>query len=413
MSAPYSSVIDGARDRAGNDPIFTLNADARRRAAGGESILNATLGALMDDDGALCTMPTVIETLTRYAGSSRPAGYAPISGVPAYREAVIRDLFGDGPLAAQAVSVSTPGGTGAVHAGVVNFLAPGQKLLVPDFYWGPYRPICLHSGRQIDPFPMFDADGSFDVEGMAAGLERHIDDQGRALVVLNFPCHNPTGYSLDDGEWKEVVAAVNRAGARGPVTVMIDAAYMEFGGKAARSWIDAVPGLLESATVLVAWTASKSFAQYGARIGALVALHRDEGERTQINNTLGYTCRSTWSNCNHLGQLAVADLLTDPELVERVAAERAELAKLLDERIDAFNEYGTRAGLPTPRFDAGFFVAMFTPDQERTAAKMREMGVYTVPIPGAVRVAICSTPASAVPRLVEALEAGVAAGAGA
>ena len=410
MTSPFPSVIDGARNRAGNDPIFTLNAEARARAAAGESILNATLGALMDDDGALCTMPTVLETMARHAATGRPAGYAPISGMPAYREAVIRDLFGDGPLAAQAVCVATPGGTGAVHAGVVNFLAPGQKLLVPEFYWGPYRPICHHTGRDLEPFRMFDADGSFDVAEMAAGLERHIDAQGRAMVVLNFPCHNPTGYSLDAGEWQEVVTAVKAAGAGGRVTGMRDAAYMEFGGDSARRWIDAVPGLLEHATVLVAWTASKSFAQYGARVGALIGLHRDPAERTQIDNALGYTCRSTWSNCNHLGQLAVTELLTDPDLSGQVATERAALAALLDERIDAFNEHASKAGLPTPRFDAGFFVAMFTPDQERTAARMRELGVYTVPIPGAVRVAMCSTPAAAVPRLVEALEAGVAAG---
>lgn len=410
MSSLYSSVIDGSRDRAGNDPIFTLNAEARTRASAGESILNATLGALMDDDGALCTMPTVVETFQRHAGGTPSAGYPPIPGTPGFREAVIRDLFGSGPLAGQAGCVSTPGGTGAVYGAVVNFLDRGHKMLMPEFHWGPYRHICDHSGRRTDPFRMFDASGSFDVEGMAAGLERHMEEQGRAMVVLNFPCNNPTGYSLDADEWREVVAAVNRVGATGPLTVMVDAAYMEFGGEAARRWIDAVPGLLESATVLVAWTASKSLAQYGARIGALVALHRDPAELRQITNALGYTCRGTWSNCNHLAQLAVTDLLTDPDLAERVAVERGDLIALLRTRIDAFNEHSRKAGIPTPRFDAGFFVTMFTPDEERTAAKMREMGVYTVPIPGAVRVAICSTPTSAMPRLVEALEAGAAAG---
>ena len=411
MTTVHSSVIDGARDRTGNDPIFTLNAEARSRAAAGESILNATLGALMDDSGALCTMPTVLETFQRCAARIPSAGYPPIPGIPEFREAVIRDLFDGTSLGEQAVAVATPGGTGAVYAGVVNFLGPDEKLLVPEFYWGPYRHICDHAGRRVETFPMFDDRGAFDVDEMAAGLERHLVEQGRAMLILNFPCHNPTGYSLDAREWQEVVAAVNRTGARGPVTVMIDAAYMEFGREAARSWISAVPGLLRSATVLVAWTASKSLAQYGARIGALVALHRDEGERTQIRNALGYTCRGTWSNCNHLGQLAVTDLLTEPVLAERVAVERAGLSALLDERIDAFNEYASKAGIPTPRFDAGFFVAMFTPDQERTAAKMRELGVYTVPIPGAVRVAICATPASAMPWLVEALEAGASAGA--
>ncbi|NIP80811.1 MAG: hypothetical protein GWM90_16980, partial [Gemmatimonadetes bacterium] len=91
-----------------------------------------------------------------------------------------------------------------------------------------------------------------------------------------------------------------------------------------------------------------------ARVGALVGLHRDEGERIQIENALGYTCRSTWSNCNHLGQLAVTELLTDPELAERVTRERSGLVELLRERIDAFNEHAGAAGLPTPRYDAGF-----------------------------------------------------------
>ena len=409
MTAPHSSVISAARDRAGNDPIFALNFDARRRAAEGESILNATLGALMNDDGTLCTMPTVLETMERFA-SSRSAGYAPISGLPAFQDAVTHDLFADGPLSRQAVAVATPGGTGAVFTAIVNFLEPGQKLLVPEYYWGPYRVICGHTRRELDTFRMFDDDGSFDVEALAAGLDRHLDTQGRALVVLNFPCHNPTGYSLDQSEWRRVSETVGRAGARGPVTVLIDAAYMEFGGKAARGWIHALPGLMRNATVLVAWTASKSLAQYGARVGALVALHRDADERTQIRNAMGYTCRATWSNCNHLGQLAVTELLTDPELTERVETERSRLEALLRERIEAFNEHAGKADLPTPRYDAGFFVAVFTDDEEKAAARMRDLGVYTVPIPGAVRVAMCSTPAAAVPRLVDALKEGVRAG---
>ena len=410
MIAPQAAVIPAARDRAGNDPIFALNADARRRAAAGESILNATLGALMNDDGTLCTMPTVLDAMKRFA-TPEAAGYAPISGLPVFREAVIRDLFGDGPLAAQAVSVAAPGGTGAVYASVVNFLEPGQKLLLPEYYWGPYRVICDHAGRELDTFPMFREDGRFDVDGLGAGLDRHIGAQGRALVALNFPCHNPTGYSLDRGEWEKVSETIHRAGERGPVAVLIDAAYMEYGGDAARSWIDALPGLLRSATVLVAWTASKSFAQYGARVGALVGLHRDEGERRQIENALGYTCRSTWSNCTHQGQLAITELLMDADLAGQVRAERARLQALLQDRIEVFNEHARAAGLPTPRYDAGFFVAVFTENQEKTAAAMRRTGVYTVPLPGAVRVALCSTPASQIPRLVKALEAGVAAGA--
>lgn len=408
-SATFSSVIPGVRDRAGNDPIFALNAEASRRAAQGESILNATLGALIDDDGALGVMPTVLETLQRVQ-SGRTAGYAPISGTPAFREAVVRDLFGDGPLAAQAIAVSTPGGTGAVYEAVVNFTEPGHKLLTTSYYWGPYAEIARHAGRGLETFAMFAEDGLFDLEGLAQALERHAAMQGRALLALNFPCHNPTGYSLSADEWRRLARTVRAVGERVPVTLLIDAAYMRFGGDAETTWLEAVPSILDSATVLVAWTASKSHTQYGARVGALVALHRDGGEREQIANALGYSCRATWSNCNHLGQVALTELLTDPELAGRCDAERGELIGLMQERTERFNDAAGSAGLRIPRYDAGFFVTVFTRDAQAAAARMRELGVYVTPIGGAVRVALCSTPSSKIPRLVEALEAGVAAG---
>ncbi|MGB0542465.1 MAG: pyridoxal phosphate-dependent aminotransferase [Longimicrobiales bacterium] len=404
----HSSVIATSRNRAGNDPIFIWNGEARARAASGEDILNATIGALMNDNGTLAGLPTVIDTLTRLT-APQVGGYAPISGLPTYREAVVQDLFGDSPLASQATAVAAPGGSGAVYAAVVNFLDLGQQMLVPQFFWGPYSEITNHSGRGLDPFTMFDEDGAFDIAGMTAAIDRHLETQGRVLLVLNFPCHNPTGYSLSQDEWAQITDVVHAAGQRGPVTVLIDAAYMEFAGPESRSWVRHVPKMLEHTTVLVAWTASKSMAQYGSRIGAIVGLHADPDELAQIDNALGYSARSTWSNCPHLGQLAVTQLLTDPDLASSVSKERAALMTLLQRRIDAFNAQASKLGLPTPRFDAGFFVSVFTPDQDATAAAMREHGVYVVPIPGAVRVAICSTPESTIERLTSALEAGLAA----
>ena len=126
-------------------------------------------------------------------------------------------------------------------------------------------------------------------------------------------------------------------------------------------------------------------------------------------NALGFTCRATWSNCAHLGQLAVTELVTDPELRQRADAEREELVQLLGRRIEVFNRLAAEAGLRTPRYDSGFFLTVFTPDSERTAAVMRDDGVFVLPIPGGVRVALCATPRAELPRLVDALKAGVAA----
>ncbi len=411
--ACVSSLIPSAAGRPGDDPIFALNAEAQRRAAAGESVVNATLGALMEDDGALAVIPCVIEALARVP-IQKAAAYAPISGDASFLRAVIADVYRDPALAAQTVAAATPGGTGALYHAITNFLEPGQALLSTSYFWGPYQTIATHTGRRLETFEMFASSGGFHLAAFEEALARQLDSQGRALLFLNSPCHNPTGYSLDEHEWEALSAIVQRAGERAPLAVLVDLAYARFGSPASQGWTRHVPRMACSATVLVAWSASKSFAQYGARVGALLATHPDAAERTRIASALSFACRGTWSNCNHLGLLAIAELLSEPTLRARADAERARLIRLLDERVSAFNREAARAGLAYPRYEGGFFVSVFTSDPEKCAAKLREEGVFVVPLKekagGAVRVALCSTPAKDVPRLVAALARATKAG---
>jgi len=401
-----SALIPDAAGRPGDDPIFALNAEASARAGKGESIVNATLGALLEDDGTLAVLPSVVEAIARVP-AKRASAYAPILGAPEFLRAVVADLFDDGPLASLAVPAATPGGSGGIHHAVQNFLETGEALLTTEHFWAPYRTIAEHAGRRIETFPMFDARGRFDLEAFERGVLDLSARQRRVLVLLNFPCHNPTGYSLDADEWDGVGDVLERAGERGPVSILIDHAYAKFGVRDGRDFVEHAERWIDSATLLVAWTASKSFAQYGARVGALVAVTKEAREREVVRNALGYSCRGTWSNCNHLGQLAIASLLEDGTLRDRVERERGALLSLLGERVAAFNREAARAELAHPRYEGGFFVCVFTKDGERTAAAMRERGVYVVPMRGAVRVALCSTPARDVPRLVAALREGI------
>ena len=406
--SPLEFLVAAARQRPADDPIFALNAEAQRRAKAGESVVNATLGALMEDDGKLAVMPSVTEAL-RAVDPRRAAAYAPIAGESGFLAAVIADLFGTGALARAATAVATPGGTGALHHAIVNTLEPGQALLTSEYYWSPYHTLAEHTRRRVETFRMFGADGRFDSADFERALRAQVATQGRALILLNSPCHNPTGYSLDDREWGEVVRIVRAAAERAPVALLIDHAYAKFGGAGSERWVEHVAQLAGEALLFVAWTASKSFAQYGARIGALVAIHPDDEARRRIGNALSYSCRGTWSNCNHAGMLAVGSILSDATLRAKVDGERAKLVELLAERVRAFNAAAGAAGLRYPRYEGGFFVSVFSAAPEKTAARMRELGVFVVPIQGAVRIALCSTPARDEPRHVAALAEGVRA----
>ena len=263
-----SHLLPSRRGRPGDDPIFALNQEANARKAKGESILNATVGTLLNDDGSLAVLPTAARAVKEVATADW-AAYAPIAGSPPFLKAVVEDLFGARKdLAGQACAVATPGGSGALRHAIASFVETGQAVLTTNYYWGPYQTIADEHERRVATFSMFDASGAMDAAALDAALAARLSAQGRALLILNDPCHNPTGYSMSARDWEAVVEVVGRHAERAPVTVVLDAAYSAYGpsgGMAAP--IAALESVTDRALVAVAWSASKTFTHYGLRVG--------------------------------------------------------------------------------------------------------------------------------------------------
>ncbi|MCG3135214.1 MAG: Aromatic-amino-acid aminotransferase [Planctomycetes bacterium] len=404
MTMPH--LIAAKRGKPGDDPIFALNAEANRRKAAGEPVVNATLGALQGDDGKLSVLPTAARAM-REVPAAEFAAYAPIAGPEPFLAAVADDVLGAGaPRRSQVASCATPGGTGALRHAIACFLEPGQALLCTSFYWGPYATLAEETGRKLATFRMFSDDTATALD--AADLDRALGDlatsQGRALVILNDPCHNPTGYSMSAADWQAVSGVLLRHAERMPVTLVLDAAYAAFGPPGAmRTALAALDRIGDRVLVLHAWSASKSMTHYGARVGALLAVVPDEAARKDVAAALAFACRGTWSNCNRGGMHAVTRLLADPATRAAVDAERAGLTSLLASRVEAFNAEARRHGLRYPRYDGGFFVTVFCAKPKDAAARMREEGVFVVPVDGGLRVGICSVAAGDVPRLVSSM----------
>lgn len=400
-----SHLIPSRTGRSGDDPIFSLNREASARRERGERVVNATVGALLDDDGRLLVLPSAARAV-REVDAAEWAAYAPIAGTPDFLNAVCDDLLGRAPaLREVSVASATPGGSGALRHAIANFLEAGQAVLVPSYYWAPYRTLADELGRSIATFPMFGEDGGLNVDGLDRAVGEQIATQGRVLLFLNDPCNNPTGYSMRPAEWRWVVdvlrARAERSGA--PITLLIDAAYAAYGVEEPWSSLETLTPLLGKVGLLFAWSASKTFTHYGLRVGALVACVPEEDDRKALDAALSYSSRGTWSNCNRGGLTAVTRLLRDPELAASCAAERERAKAILQARVAAFNAAAAPKGLRYPRYEGGFFVTVFHDDAAAKAAAMRERGVYVVPGDGSLRVALCSVAERDVPLLVDAL----------
>ena len=89
-----SMVADHARWPRENDIIFNLSERAQNaeKEIGKENVVNATIGALMDDEGKLITMSSVFEQLKSLPNGEISA-YASIAGQDDYKEAVKKVCF--------------------------------------------------------------------------------------------------------------------------------------------------------------------------------------------------------------------------------------------------------------------------------------------------------------------------------
>ena len=249
---------------------------------------------------------------------------------------------------------------------------------------------------------MFAADGTLDVAALDRALAKLIAEQGRALVFINDPCNNPTGYSMRSSEWDAVVSCLASHAEKAPVTLLVDCAYFAYAAGDSRAFLTHLKPLLGKVPVLFAWTASKTFTHYGLRVGAMVACIADDKERAMTEAAFSYSCRGTWSNCNRGGLSAMTRLLVDPALRAACDAERAVLKATLHARVEAFNRLAPAKKLRYPRYEGGFFVTVFEDDAFGMAERMRKAGVFVVPQKGALRVALCSVAERDVARLVDA-----------
>lgn len=370
-----------------DDRIFALNAAAQRRAAAGAPVINATVGALLDDRGQL----VVLDTVMRVWGQLTPrevAPYAPLGGDPAYLTALARRHWPS--LSSAGVGVATTGGSGALALSLRNLLEPGQGVLAAAPYWGPYNTLAQENGVRLVTVPWPFGGEPLDVGRWEAAARDLMEAQGRLLVWLNDPCHNPTGTSLSAGERAGVLSILRDLSAEGPVTLLLDLAYLDYArdpAQVAAALADyAAFGAEGRVLVGAALSLSKAFTLYGARAGGLVfPWCSDEA----LQAALIFSCRGTWSNCPRAPMHLLMRLAGDPEASAALAAEHAHWRGVLVQRAEALGAALGALGMPPLRWDGGFFVTLPAADPEAAAAALQASDIFVVPMPEGLRVGIC------------------------
>lgn len=376
------------------DKIFGISSRAKAMIAekGADKVINATIGSLLDDEGKLVVLSSVVDTM-KTLNPVDFADYAPIGGTPQFREAVKKAAFGSFQPSCFTEAVATPGGTGAIRNTISNYSRMGDQILTSDWHWAPYNTIAGELGRCIDTYPMFDENGMFHVNAFGEKVRELIAEQKSLVIILNTPAHNPTGYSLTLEDWSGVLNVLRgEAGKAESIVLLVDAAYIDFAGdeEEYRRFLPELEKLPENILPIIAYSLSKTYTLYGTRCGAMICMAQTAEVAAEFRRVCEFSSRGSWSNSAKLAQVILSKIYADEELLKKVNEERAEYREMLIQRGRAFEEEARKAGLEIVPFDAGFFASIPCDNPDEISRKLEKEGLFIVPLAKGLRVSVAS-----------------------
>lgn len=401
-----SMAASHSKGKFATDKIFGASGAAIKAAAehGQDKVVNATIGAIMDDQEKLVCIPTV-EKVLRELPINEMIAYAPISGLPDYLKAATNLAFADNRPDAYTAAVATAGGTGGLHHTIWNYSEIGDTVLTTDWFWGPYNVLCTEAKRKLTTFTLFDEQQNFNIQAFEAKVNELLAVQESLLVILNTPAHNPTGYSLTDDEWTKVLD-VCKAKAKDPakkITMLVDIAYIDYAGEknASRRFLRLFNDLPANMLGVLTFSMSKGYTMYGQRTGAMIGISANKAVIDEFAAINQYTSRATWSNINRGAMRVLTTIDQDKALLKQFETERDGLYQMIKDRADIFMSEARACGLNVLPYRAGFFISVPAADPDAVCDKLHDDLVFAVPLKKGVRIAVCAVPAAKIKGMAE------------
>lgn len=376
------------------DTVFAIVKKAKEDIAksGAENVIDATIGSLYNEKGTIVAFESVFTPYDHIAKETKAAYAGSFVGNDSFRKQVYEWIVGGTGSTLSHSVIATPGGTGAVALTVQEILDEGETLIVPEIAWGSYKLMASMDNLNVKTYSLFDGD-HFNLTSFKETCLDVMKTQDKLLMIINDPCHNPTGYSLSMEEWEEVVTFLNECGKQVPVVLLNDIAYIDYSYdlKHARDYIKTFNAFSDNVMAVIAFSCSKSLTSYGLRCGAAILLAQSQEAVRSVEIVFEKAARATWSNVPNAAMDNFTYVTT--ENYKNYMAEKDGYIALLKERSSIFSSEADACALAYYPYKEGFFVTVRMDDnklRDRFHDALMEQHIYTVKVNKGIRVAVCS-----------------------
>ncbi|MCA9195189.1 MAG: aspartate/tyrosine/aromatic aminotransferase [Planctomycetales bacterium] len=295
--------------------------------------VNLTIGVYKDAQGQTPVLDCVKKAETLILDQEKSKGYLGIDGLSEFnRLAAELSLGGIVPLSRIAVAQS-PGGTGALKV-AADFLSAnfrGPRVWCSNPTWPNHISLFEVAGLSSQIYPYLAADKcSIDFASLLDKVER----EGKVgdVICLHACCHNPSGLDPDAQQWAEIAELT---AARGMLP-LIDFAYHGFGDglEEDRVALKAIADKHEE--FILCSSFSKNFGLYSERVGAVMAVCKDDGSAERVSSRIKQAVRSNYSNPPRHGGAIVATVLGNATLRSAWELELAAMRNRIHDMRSAF-----------------------------------------------------------------------------
>ena len=289
--------------------------------------------------------------------------YAPSSGVPQLRRAIVNKLRERNRIPADEENVIiVHGGMQGLFCSFQSVVNPGDDVLVFSPYWTPIKDLVGHcQGRLV----LVSTDEAR-VNGFRETLTRYATERTRA-IYFNTPM-NPSGVVFTRSEIEQVAQfAIDRE-----LIVIADEAYEDIVYEGEHVSIASLNGMFER--TITSFTFSKSYAMTGWRIGYTVATDpwMTGLRKTTLYSSNGVSTPTQWA--------ALAAFTTESDFL---ATSRAAYLERRDLLLAGLNELGLSCPLPAGAFYAFPDTSSISADS-RTATELLLDRANVASVPGVV-----------------------------
>ncbi|MEA5026580.1 Histidinol-phosphate aminotransferase [bioreactor metagenome] len=380
------------------DNVFTISQLAQKAADryGPDQVVNATIGSLYTEAEIIAAFDSVYSVYDQISNETKAQYAQSISGNETYIKSVYDWVRAGVSWNLHHDVIATPGGTGAIALTMMDLLDEGMSVLLPNLAWSSYRQMAKTNNLQIVTYEMFDKD-HFNCQSLIDQARRIMEKQGKVMVIINDPCHNPSGYSMTVAEWKTIIDALNQLAQKGPCILVNDIAYIDYSldVEHSRDYFKLFNTIAPGLAVIVAHSCSKTLTSYGMRLGAAIILAQEQSVVTGIKDAFINSARSIWSNVNNSWMDNFSQVVTANK--DAFIKEKQQYIQLLQARSEVFIREAQSVGLAIYPYKEGFFITVKVPDIAKLTAyhqALMDNNIFTVKLMDSIRLAICSVPVS-------------------